>query len=191
MPKIADDYTIFEKTIKGKKHWYVYYRDEDGNRLSELSLSVLKKIVYVGRNRLEPIKDRNEALRIAERSLHNSDASDKIFHRKETSPLFVEYVNMIWDYDKSPYIKGRLKEGKTILRHTANSNIGAFNKYIAPLIPNNLTMAYIDKSDGKIITKIRDSVVDLDINPTIKNKGLQSMRTALEYAYLRNVLKND
>ena len=51
--------------------------------------------------------------------------------------------------------------------------------------------ADIDESQGAIITKIRDKIIDLEICPSTKNKALQAIRTALDYVYERNYLKGN
>lgn len=192
MPKLTpDDFTVYEKLSNGKPTWSVLYRDAEGNRLSAISLPKLKKQLYTGKKRFEPIKDKAEAVLIAQKALNNPDLKDKLLNRKKpSSPNFIEYVNMVWDYKNSPYIKRRIKEKKPILEDTCKGNIKAFNDYVAPLISKKLTLKDIDKSKGSILTEIRDKVIDLDIHPTTKNKGFQAMRTALDYASQRSLLSN-
>jgi len=189
MSKVAEDFTVYQKLSNGVPTWSVLYRDKEGHRLSAISLVKLKKLIYTGKRGLEPIKDKAEASVIAQKALNNPELSEKLLNRKKpSSPNFIEYVNMIWDYDNSPYIKGRLKENKPILKKTCKDLVKAFNLYVAPLIDQNLTLKDIDKSNGAELTLIRDKVIDLDIIPTTKNKGFQAMRTALDYASQRSLL---
>ncbi len=189
MPKVAEDFIVFQKSVHGKKMWYVSYRDSDGNRLPELSLSVLKRMIYTSKKRFEPIENRTQALVIASKALVNEATKEKIFNRKKpSSPNFIEYVQMVWDYDNSPYIKRRLKENKPILKHTCNENLKAFMHHVSPLIDKDMTLKDIDKSNGGELTKIRDKVIDLNIPPTTKNKAFQAMRTALDYASQRSLM---
>ncbi len=117
MSKRPSDYTIFEKKIKdNQKVWCVYFRDDEtGERLNPIYVSKLKKLLYKGKHGLEPIVDRDECIKIVEKSLTKDNIRDYIFNKKKpSSPNFIEFVRMVWDYDNSPYIKGRLKEGNAI-----------------------------------------------------------------------------
>lgn len=193
MPKIADEYTVYQKKSHNSIEWYVMYRDSEGNRMNALSLRKIKREVYTDRKKqIAPIKDKEEAMKIAERGLHYEAVYDRIFNRKSQSPLFAEYVNMIWDYDTSPYIQNRLREGDDILRSSCSKNISAFNTHIIPLLKKKpLTLNDINLSDGSCLTLLRDEIIALDIAPTTKNKCFQSMRTAVEYAYERRLLKTN
>ena len=186
-----NDYTFFRKNIGEKDVWCVYFRDDNGNRLNPIFVSKLKKMVYKGRQRTEPIKDREECVRICEKSLNNETTLDYIFRREKKSPNFIEKVREIMDFDKSPYIQGRLKENDPINRHTIQGYINSFNEYVVPLIPKTLTLKDIENSRGKELTMIRDKLLNLDIKPTIKNKGLQSMRTTLDYCCSRSLIDDD
>ena len=154
-----EDYTLFRRTIGEKSVWCVYFKDENGNRLNPIFVSKLKKMVYKGRQRNEPIKDRDECVKICEKSLNNETTLDYIFRREEKSPNFIEKVREIMDYDKSPYIQGRLKENDPINRHTIQGYINSFNDYVVPLIPKTLTLKDIENSKGKELTKIRDKLL--------------------------------
>ena len=191
-----NEYTLFQKTKDGKKVWCVYFRDEDGNRLNPIYVSKLKKMVYKGRDRTKPIsndltKGRQECIKICEKSLNNEDTREYIFKKKETSPNFIEMVRKVCDYEKSPYIQGRLKDKETIEKDTMNGYLNPFNNYVVPLIPKDLTLKDIEKSNGGELTKIRDKLLDVDISSSTKNKGLQSMRTTLGYCSLRSMINDD
>lgn len=185
------EYTLFERTIGENKVWCVYFRNEEGERLNPIFVSKLKKMVYKGRQRTEPIKDKDECIRICEKSLHNEITRDYIFKKMEKSPIFIQKVREIMDYDKSPYIQGRLKENDPINRHTIQGYLNSFNDYVVPLITKSLTLKDIEISKGKELTKVRDKLLALDIKPTIKNKGLQSMRTTLDYCCSRSLIDDD
>lgn len=191
MPKIAEDYTIYEKKSHNSIGWYVMYRNYKGERMSALSLQKIKKQLYADvRKGNEPIRNKVEAIKIAEKGLNCKVIYDKIFNKKSTSPLLVDYVNKIWDYDNSPYLQNRIKEGNDILRSTCEKNISAFNKHIVPLLQKSpITLKDIDDTNGKCLTLLRDQIIAMDIIPTTKNKCFQSIRTAVQYAYERNLLK--
>lgn len=191
-----NEYSLFKKTKGDKKFWCVYFKDEEGKRLNPIYVSKLKKMVYKGRQRNEPIPltedGKNECIRICEKSLNNEKTREYIFRQKEpTSPNFIEMVRKILDYDNSPYIQGRIKENNTINRHSIQGYINSFNEHIVSLIPPTLTLKDIEVSRGGELTKIRDKILNLDISPTIKNKGLQSMRTTLDYCCQRSLINDD
>ena len=112
MPQKAAEFKVFEKTSHGAKSWYVYYRDSNGKRLSELSLQKLKKDLGLGSN---PIADKEEAKNIATKALCSEKLKEKIFNRKTDSPLFYDFVNEIWNYEDSAYLRRRKKEKKVII----------------------------------------------------------------------------
>lgn len=187
-----NDYTIFRKSVGQKDVWCVYYRDENGDRLNPIWVSKLKKMVYKGRQRTEPIKSKTECIKICEKSLHNQTTYNYIFRKKDKSPNFIEKVRELLDYENSPYIIGRLKEDNTINVSTISQYLSTFNTYIVKCIPPKLTLEDIEKNHGTDLTKIRDKVVLLDtISSTVKNKGLQAMRTTLEYCCSRGLIKHD
>lgn len=192
-----NEYTVFQKTKNGKKVWCVYFRDENGKRLNPIYVSKLKKMVYKGRDRNKPIPEdpkvgKQECLKICEKSLHNEITRDYIFNDDGNSPNFIEMVRKIWDYNKSPYIRGRLKENKPIQKSTCDGYINPFNDLVVPLIPKDLTLKDIEKSNGGVLTIIRDRLRDeVESSNSTKNKGLQSMRTTLEYCCQRSMIKDD
>lgn len=187
-----EEYTIFSKTVGTKDVWCVYFRDEDGKRLNPIFVSKLKKMVYKGRQRTEPIKTREECYKICEKSLVNETTRDYIFNKKDrVSPNFIETVREILDYDNSPYIQGRIKEGYPILRTTCEQNLKSFNDLVVPHIPKDLTLKGIDKSNGAELTKIKQKLRDEGQSRSYKNKGLQAMRTTLEYCSFMSMISND
>lgn len=83
---------------------------------SQLYIRFCRRKNYKGKHGLEPIVNRDECIKIVEKSLTKDNIRDYcIFNKKKpSSPNFIEFVRMVWDYDNSPYIKGRLKEGKCV-----------------------------------------------------------------------------
>ena len=196
-----NEYTLFQKTKDGKKVWCVYFRDENGIRLNPIYVSKLKKMVYKGRDRNKPIPidpydpsiGREECVRICEKSLKHDNTIDYIFHKNDISPNFIEMVRKVWDYDNSPYIKGRLLEGKTIERTTCKGYLKPFNDFVVPLIPKDLTLKDIEYSKGRKLGEIRERLLlnVQDKSYSTRNKGLQSMRTTLEYCCSKSLIDQD
>lgn len=163
------EYSLFQKTKGDKKVWCVYFKDENGDRLNPIYVSKLKKMVYKGRRRTEPIpltkEGRDECVRICEKSINKEETLNYIFRKKEpTSPNFIEMVRNLMDYDKSPYVQGRIKEKDPINRHTIQGYINSFNEYIVPLIPKTMTLKDIEDTRGKVLTDIRDKLLNINFN---------------------------
>ena len=194
MPKIADEYTVFPRNNNGQITWCVYYRDpQTGERFNAISLQKIKRLLYIGRTRYVPIKDKAEASRLAEKALNNKDLKDLVFHnkkKKEDSILLVDFVESVWNYESSEYIKERIAEGNPIEKSTCVQNYNCFVKYGEPIISKSLTLGMINEDDGKSLVEIRRKIVSIkDISNSHKNKILQALRTAMNYAYKKRIVK--
>ena len=149
MPKIADEYTVFKKNVNGKVVWCVYYRDPiTGDRLNAISLQKIKRLFNTGRKGKEPIKDRDEARKLAERAYGSKKMQDLVLHKKKTnSVLLIDYVKSVWNYNTSSYIKERIEEGAHIEKTTCDQIYNCFVKYGEPLIgKSELSVKILDDS---------------------------------------------
>ena len=86
-----NEYTLFQKTKGEKKVWCVYFRDEEGNRLNPIYVSKLKKMVYKGKQRTQPIPDdpvtgREECIKVCEKSLRTDTTKEYIFNKEDKTP---------------------------------------------------------------------------------------------------------
>lgn len=194
MPKEAKEHTVFIRKTNGRSIWCVYYRDpETGKRLNAISLQKIKRLFNTGKKGKEPIRDRDEATRLAERAFRSDKMQDLVLHKKKTnSVLLVDYVKSVWNYNTSSYIKERIEEGNHIEKNTCEQMYNSFVKYGEPLIGTSITLDNIKEDDGKSISDIRSKIIMLQgISNSQKNKILQALRTALNYAFKKRILKSN
>lgn len=126
------------------------------------------------------ITKRYEAVLIAEESLKR----DMVFNRskdRDEKSRFNDYVCLIWDYEKSPYIKRKLKEKPdSITRKHVDDISRAFQLHAMPFIPSKLLLSEFSPS---IVEKIKDRMLDDGLSSSTINKVVQAIRTAVKEAY--------
>lgn len=126
------------------------------------------------------ITKRYEAIAIAEEALKR----DMVFHSntdREKKSCFNDYVCLIWDYEKSPYIRRKLKEKPdSITRKHVDDISRAFQLHAMPYIPSKLLLSEFTPS---IVEKIKDRMLDDGLSSSTINKVVQAIRTAVKEAY--------
>jgi integrase len=100
---------------------------------------------------------------------------------------FCEYLLEFWDFDRSPYIKEKLRKNHGIHRAHCLNTLGAIKKYWFPAFQGRL-LGSITRHD---IEGFIDTIGGLKLSSTHKNMIIKSGKQALFWAFCKGLIDTD
>lgn len=153
--------SVFKRpmTKKGQYRYYIQFWDSESDKYS-----VAKSATMIARElglnpQAYPPTSHTGALLIGQEYLHRGGS----LHRTH-DPLFADYCAEIWDWERSPYIKGKLVRGQRIGREYVSHNAAYVENYIRPAFPKLL------------LSNVKPYMIE-ELSMTLKEEGKLSNRS--------------
>lgn len=99
----------------------------------------------------------------------------------------VEYLEEFWDWEKSPYIKEKLRQGHTIHQTHALNMRKFVGKYWKDFFGEK-TLGELTKAR---VREMFDFMADLPLSGHTKNSAIRAVTTALKFAHSRELIEKD
>ena len=174
------EFTITERTIRGKKSFYVQFLDSTGKRSSLLSVNKFASQIT---GKKELIKKKSIAIKVCttalERDLVNINKNQKTVEA---------YILDYWDFNGTRvHRKNKLNPNSIGKAHCLYSS-NYFKNHVLPLLPRNLIISDVTNTH---VRHVFNKVAEKDIaNGTIA-KIMNSFTTPLRQAYREGIILRD
>ncbi|MCL1992276.1 MAG: site-specific integrase [Spirochaetes bacterium] len=197
-----------------RPYFLVKFKDEAGNYLSPLSTKAKSKddAMQVAfrwlRDGIPQKKKAEKALRITDLSL--KDTARKIKGGEEAETLlaelkrlgwvksyvqsetpgaaeFIPFLSEFWDWEKSPYIKEKLRKRHGIHRRHCKQQGGAIALYWEPFFKGR----YLGEITAADIGNFIDYMGDMELSPSRKNVVIKAGTKPLRWAYSKGLIDRD
>lgn len=106
---------------------------------------------------------------------------------KENSRKVIDYLKEFWDWEKSPYIKEKLRQGHSIHKNHSVNMEKFVGKYWVSYF-KDMTLGELTKDT---IRKMFDLMATFELSGHSKNSIIRSVTTPLKYAFTHDILKTD
>ena len=158
MRKDKKEFVLFLKTLKsGEKIYYYVTRDENNRRLQ----------YSTGES------DQQKALQVCLDRM----AKGKLIPNSRLS--FSDYAKDFYDYDKSPYIQGRVKRGFNYKRSSAVARDSFIKKEAIPFFKDKLITLISPGDIERFVMKLKEKA----ITNTTLNFKINALKLVFNYAY--------
>lgn len=158
MRKDTKQFVLFLKTLKsGEKMYYYVVRDENNRRLQ----------YSTGES------DQQKALMVCLEKM----SKGKLIPKSRLS--FSEYAKDFYDYEKSPYIQGKLKRGFSYARASADTRSNFIRNEAMPFFGDKLISRISPKDIENFILRLKSSGIS---NNTLNGK-IKTLRQIFRYAF--------
>lgn len=181
--KMRNDFTVYRRKTAKHLQFYALFRDPDtGERNTYRSVDQLNYLL--GGIFKKNITSKQQAILVAQQALDKG-----IVFNRCTNLSFIQYCQSYWDFDKSEYIKRKNKEKpNSISKAYAVGQLSILNRYVAPVIPSNMS---VNQFKPSIAEQIKRKMFDSDCSTTTINNALQAIRSPLKQAFISGMISDD
>ena len=174
------EFTITDRTIRGKKSFYVQFLDSTGKRSSLLSVNKFASQIT---GKKEIIKKKSIAIKVCttalERGLVNLNKSGKTVEK---------YILDYWDFNGSRVQRKNKLNPNSIGKAHCLYSTNYFKNHVLSLLPRNIMISDVT---NKHVRQVFNKVTEEDIaNGTIA-KIMNSFTTPLRQAYREGIILRD
>jgi integrase len=165
---MRNDFTLyFRRVPSGKRVYYYYAYDNDGNRLGPWTTGQLTKT--------------------AARNFCNMlNRNGTLLHEMKGIPTFEEYAIGFWDWDNSPYLKERRKRIKLTQNYTDKNK-----KLTESTLVSYFGKMRLDKITGEAIEGWLDAMIETGLKNVTINGYFGTLMTMLKWAVRKRIIERD
>lgn len=174
------EFTITERTIRGKKSFYVQFLDSHGKRSSLLSVNKFASQIT---GKKEIIKKRSVAIKVCTTALERG-----YVNLNKNGTTVERYILEYWDFNGSRVRRKNKLNPNSIGKAHCLYSTNYFKNHVLPLLPKNLMISDVtNKHVRQIFNKVAEKKI---ANGTIA-KIMNSFTTPLRQAYREGIILRD
>ncbi|GBR76119.1 integrase [Candidatus Termititenax persephonae] len=167
--------------IKTAWEWYNKGIPQNNGRIKVVNVELINtiKTTLLDKTEIQSIVKVLKQQGYIKSAILTGDRSDK---------NLVDYLLEFWDYDRSPYVKEKLRRNHSIHRAYCLGQYNRVVQYLNPVFANHL-LGEITRQDIDTFVAQLDNVSDKSART--KNAIIQTFVTPLKYAYQKGLIDND